>query len=271
MKREEIIAIYNQGPDAVIELVHQWRLIMIENTFNNFPKKRPELPNEYKAIYEKNYEENRNGKTKMSALSQMMEGWLHRKVAKSSSSDKNTLELGAGTLNQLKYEKVSEYDIVEPFETLYKNSPELHRIRKIYDDIYEIPETEKYDRIISCACFEHIINLPEVVASTCKLLTLRGGIMCASIPNQGRLLWKMGYTFTTGREFKKRYGLSYDILMNHEHVNTADEIEEILKYFYKKVKMKLFGINKTFALYRYYECTHPDIKKAEEYLSNIKK
>jgi hypothetical protein len=95
-------------------------------------------------------------------------------------------------------------------------------------------------------------------------------VICTSIPNQGKLLWKLGYTFTTGKEFKKRYGLNYDVLMNYEHVNAADEIEEIVKYFYKEVRMKLFGINKTFALYRYYECSQPDMKRVEEYLAAIK-
>jgi hypothetical protein len=89
------------------------------------------------------------------------------------------LEIGAGTLNQLKYEKKAIYDIVEPFEILYENSPELNRINKIYRDISEIND-EKYDRIISCACFEHILNLPEVVAKSCILLnnaiTLGGGV-----------------------------------------------------------------------------------------------
>jgi hypothetical protein len=143
--------------------------------FEEFPKKRTELPIEYQKIYEKHYTENRNGQTKMSFLSQKMESWLHKSVARTSSTNKKTLEIGAGTLNQLKYEKNTIYDIVEPFEALYKNSPELKRINKIYKDISEIRNDEKYDRIISCACFEHILNLPEVVARSCVLLNNTGG------------------------------------------------------------------------------------------------
>ncbi|MDR2407777.1 MAG: hypothetical protein LBE13_06665, partial [Bacteroidales bacterium] len=99
----------------------------------------------------------------------------------------------------------------------------------------------------------HILNLPEVVERTVSLLN-RGGVLCVAIPNEGRFLWKLGYTLTTGLEFKIKYGLDYSVIMRYEHVNTADEIEEILKYFYANVKLKLFGINKTLALYRYYEC-----------------
>lgn len=64
---------------------------------------------------------------------------------------------------------------------------------------------------------------------------------------------------TTGNEFKKRYGLSYEVIMKYEHLNTADEIELILKYFFKNVRCDLFGIGKTFSLYRYYECDMPVI------------
>jgi hypothetical protein len=62
--------------------------------------------------------------------------------------------------------------------------------------------------------------------------------------------------------------LDYDIIIRHEHINTADDIENILKYFFKKISVKLLGINKTFAFYRYYECKEPYIEKAKEYLKN---
>jgi SAM-dependent methyltransferase len=243
---------------------------LLQNSIlEKFPKKRVELPEEYQKIYEKNYIANRNGQTKMSFLSQNMESWLHKCVAKTSNTNKRTLEIGAGTLNQLKYEKRAIYDIVEPFKSLYDNSPELNRINTIYNDI---DDNEKYDRIISCACFEHILNLPEVVAKSCLLLNnTGGGVLCVSIPNEGRFLWKLGYKLTTGLEFKMRYNLDYEIIMKYEHVNTADEIEMVLKYFYKNISRKLFGINKTFAIYRYYECKEPYFKKAEAYLNALSK
>jgi trans-aconitate methyltransferase len=228
-----------------------------------------ELPEEYQIIYEKHYLENRNGKTMMSFLSQLMEKWLHKSVSKSSDKNKKTLEIGAGALNQLKWEKGVVYDIIEPFQSLYENYPELNRINKIYNDISDINDSEKYDRIISCACFEHILNLPEVIAKTCFLLNNVEGVLCVSIPNEGRFLWKIAYKYTTGLEFKYRYNLNYEIIMKHEHINTADEIENLLRYFYKKISVKLFGINKTFAFYRCYECNEPDIEKAKEYLGKL--
>ena len=52
-----------------------------------------------------------------------------------------TLELGAGTLNQLAYEPAGHaYDIVEPFKALYSDSPLLGGVRHAYADIVRRPQ-----------------------------------------------------------------------------------------------------------------------------------
>jgi len=55
--------------------------------------------------------------------------------------------------------------------------------------------------------------------------------------------------------------------MRHEHVNTADEIEEVLAWFFRRLNSSCFGLGKKIALYRFYECTQPDIVRAKEYLN----
>src|SRR5262249_15253966 len=142
--------------------------------FDSFPKTRPQLPKEIQEIYAAQYKSNRRGETAASSLSQRMESWLHKQVAKDvvdARAERATLEIGAGTLNQLRYEpEVGPYDIVEPFRGLYEGAPELKRIRHIYADIAEIPGNHRYDRITSVATFEHICNLPEVIAYCGSLL-----------------------------------------------------------------------------------------------------
>lgn len=243
--------------------------------FHNFPKNRPPLPKEIEDIYSSHYMSNRGGKTIAASLSQKMESWLHKQVAndvlKQQNSIKNTLELGAGTLNQLQYEPTSKaYDIVEPFANLYQKSPFLDKIRNIYADISEIPNNIYYDRITSVATLEHVCNLPEVIARSGLLLSKKG-VLHASIPSEGTWLWTLGWKLTTGLEFKLRYGLNYDLLMKHEHVNTAQEIEEVLKYFFSDVKCKVFGISKSISLYRYYECHNPKINRCHNFLGMSKK
>ena len=81
--------------------------------FDNYPKERVELPKEYQKIYSEHYKKNREGKTSATYLSQKMETWMHKKVAKDIKGiyNKSTLEIGAGTLNQLGYEKTSPYNV----------------------------------------------------------------------------------------------------------------------------------------------------------------
>jgi hypothetical protein len=245
----------------------------IDVILNRFPKIRPELPDSYKRIYEKHYKENRQGCSMASWWSQKLESWMHKKVAsdlKCNNKELPTLEIGAGTLNHLPYEpSIKPYDIVEPFSELYKLSPRLNYIRKIFHDIKEIPPNYKYERVISIATFEHIANLPEVVSRISFLLT-HGGKLRVGIPSEGTLLWGLAQKLTTGLEFKLRYGLDYGVLTKHEHINTAKEIEEILQYFFSNVRYGVFGLNRNISLYQFFVCSNPCIDKSESYLEKVR-
>jgi SAM-dependent methyltransferase len=189
-----------------------------------------------------------------------MEKWLHYAVArdlKHGNKDLSTLEIGAGTLNHLVYEtNISVYDVIEPYKLLFEDSPSKSRVRNIYSDISEIPADALYDRIISIAVFEHIEDLPKLIEQSILHLKPNGSYRVA-IPNEGRFLWKLGWKLTTGIEFRLKYKLDYSVFLGHEHVNTADEIGEVLKYYFVDVKERLFGITKPFSFYRFYECNNP--------------
>jgi hypothetical protein len=238
--------------------------------FDNFPKTRPPLPKEILAIYAAHYKSNREGRTRASALAQRMESWLHRQVANDVADLRNssmaTLELGAGTLNQLQYEPaVQSYDIVEPFSGLYEHSSLRGKVRNMYPDIAEVPGGNRYDRITSVATLEHICNLPEVIARS-GLLLAENGVFRSSVPSEGTWLWTLCWKLTTGLEFKLRHGLDYGLLMDHEHVNTAEEIEEVLEHFFKSSTCNVLGLCKSISLYRFYECHYPRIDRCREFL-----
>jgi hypothetical protein len=239
---------------------------------NRFPKTRPALPDEFAAIYETQYKENRGGKTPAYGAAQRMESWLHRKVAADVCRDRSaraTLEIGAGTLNQLPFEpQVGPYDIVEPFAALFEGSPFLPRVRNIYSDTREIPTRRQYDRITSIAVFEHVCDLPEVV-SRAGLLLNDGGELRVSIPSEGTWLWTLGWKLTTGLEFRLRYGLDYGVLMKHEHVNTAAEIEDVLRHFFRSLSCDVFGLSRGISFYRFYACSNPDRARCEAYLNEL--
>ena len=181
---------------------------------------------------------------------------MHRKVAADvagKAKTPSTLEIGAGGLNHLKYEPPSDsYDVVEALTEIIAHSPFRSRVSRAYADLGEIQNT-RYDRIISIAAFEHYCNLPDTVAH-CRRLLAPAGQLRVAIPSEGTVLWKLGWKLTTGLEFRLKYGLDYAVLMRHEHVNTAFEIETVLREYFGNVKRSVCGISAALSFYQFFEC-----------------
>lgn len=233
----------------------------VEKILTSFPKKRPFLSNNIEKIYAEQYKRNRDGETPVSFLAQKIESWMHKKIAKATPFKKlttlDTLEIGAGTLNQISYESVNEnYDCIEPMDFLYKDSSYLPHIRNIFSDISEINSAIKYDRIISVAALEHIENLPQLIKKSIEHMQ-DGGIFACGIPSEGGFLWGMAWRLTTGLEFRLRTGFDYSELMRYEHLNEALEIEILLKHYFKDVKIQRLGFGRHLSLYTYIECKKP--------------
>lgn len=236
----------------------------LSDVLAQFPKARPALPPELQAIYTRQYVENRSGATPAASLSQRLERWLHHQVAADvkTGAPRSTLELGAGTLNQLAHEPASDaYDIVEPFEELFRDSPQRERIRDVYTDAAEVPADRLYDRITSVAALEHICDLPLVLAHAARHLN-EGGTLRAAIPSEGGMLWKLGWMLTTGLEFRLRHGLDYGLLMAHEHVNEARDIETLVRALFEEVEIKSFGVGRQLSLYRFIAARKPRLDVA---------
>jgi hypothetical protein len=239
------------------------------NPFPAFPKERAPLPPEYAAIYLQHYRNSREGNSQILGLAQRAEQWMHRQVAADvrDSEPKATLEIGAGNLNQLPYEsRTAPYDIVEPFRELYESSPHLSRIRNIYNDVAEVPAGACYERITSVAVLEHICDLPDLVARSALLLA-EGGSFRAGIPSEGTILWRLGWHMTTALDFRARYNLDYEVLMRYEHVNTAREIEDVLRYFFSEVRGRVFGVTRALSFYQFYACARPRIERCRDYVA----
>jgi SAM-dependent methyltransferase len=232
-----------------------------DDILRRFPKERPALPPEYQSIYVSHYRTNRGGRSVASAMACAMESWMHRKVAEDVSHRLNritrTLEVGAGTLNHLDYEPAANpYDIVEPFVELYSDSSNRFRVSTAYRDLNEIRGEHCYDRVVSIAVFEHLCDLPAVVGR-CASLLKPDGVLRVAIPSEGTLLWSLGWHLTTGIEFRLKHRLDYGVLMRFEHVNTAAEIEAVLKAFFRSVRRSVFGLCAALSFYQFFECLSP--------------
>lgn len=231
----------------------------------SYPRVRNPLPSEWQRIYEITYKESRGGKTALYKLTQRLETWMHRQVLAAGYTAR-LLEIGAGTLNHLRHEaNVGHYAIIEPFKDLYAESSDKRRIESFYTDIDEIPDIEQFDRIISIAVLEHIVDLPRAVARA-GLLLKGGGTFSAGIPSEGGLLWGASWRFTVGLNAWIKHGLDYGDLMRYEHVSDAPEIVEVVRYFFRNCKVKRFPLPfHHLSLYSNIVASDPIRERCEDY------
>lgn len=179
------------------------------------------------------------------------------------------LELGAGTLNHRAYEdRAALYDVVEPFRELYAGRAESQQIRAFYDSVERVPESERYHRIISIAVLEHMENLPREVAGAALRLN-QGGVFQAGIPSEGGMLWGAAWRLSTAISYYLRTGLSYAVVMRHEHINSAPEIISIVKYLFSEVRLWRFPLpSHHLSLYTYLEARRPNLERCHAYATS---
>ncbi len=232
----------------------------LKRLLGTYPRSRVPLPQEYRAILLDHYRKNRSGRSGLSRVVSRLEAWMHRRVASRAADAGVILELGAGTLNHVPYERsFAQYDVVEPWHDLMRDSPFRDRVSRVYADIREVPEGQQYDRILSVAALEHLLDLPHVLAR-CGLLLKPRGLFQAGIPSEGGLAWGLAWRLTTGLAFRITRGLSYGPIMRHEHVSTAGEILALTRYFFRKVSVSRFPLpGLHFSFYTYLEASDPDL------------
>jgi len=213
----------------------------VETLLSTYPRSRPELPPQQQASYVEHYRRNRAGKQGLSKIVVNLESWMHRRVSRGITGG-NLLEIGAGNLNHVPYvQPTCNYDAVEPFRALWEDSPYRSRVRRVYTDIQEIPQDVRYNCVFSVAVLEHLTDLPFILAR-CALLLADGGTFRAGFPSEGGLMWGLAWRLTTGVEYRLQRGLDYGAIMRHEHVNDANEILTLLRYFYQHVEVARFPL-----------------------------
>ena len=231
----------------------------------SYPRRRPPLTPAHEEIFAQQYRINREGSGAVEGLAQRLERWMHARVAELPGGP--ILELGAGTLNHLRYESPDDaYDVVEPFHELFAGRPEMGRVRSFFDDVGDIPADRSYHRIVSVAVLEHLTDLPRDLAGATLHLRPDGAFQ-AGIPTEGGLLWWIGWRFSTGISYRLRTGLDYGVVMRHEHVNRAPEILALLRHLYGNVRIRRFpfpGHHASF--YTYVEARAPDHDRCRQLL-----
>jgi hypothetical protein len=232
----------------------------IDALLASYPRIRPPLTDAHERIYHQEYAYNRSGKGLLYGTSKWLEGWMHRRIADRGTGG-SVLELGAGGLNHLEYERViGIYDVVEPFSDLCRNSPLAVKVRRImdsYDALGRLIGKQKYGRILSIAVFEHLTDLPKVLAFSALLLE-SNGILQFGVPSEGGALWGLTWRMTTGLSCRLRNGLDYGTFMRHEHINTVSDIEQIADYLFASMRVERFPLpGRHVSFYTYIEAKNP--------------
>jgi len=237
-----------------------------QDLLSTFPRRRPPLTEAHQKIFVEEYILNRSGKGLLYGAIKLLESVQHRKVAGLKDRE-SILEIGAGSLNHVPYESgVRIYDCVEPFPELFENSPHLQKIRNLYTDIKEVPEATCYQRIISLAVLEHLVDLPTIVAYSGLLLSPHG-VFQASVPSEGGFLWGLSWRMSTGIAYRLRTGLDYKTVMRHEHINTVSEILAVARYFFETIRTSRFPFPSLhLSLYTYLEATNPRLDRCRKFL-----
>lgn len=234
-----------------------------------FPKTRRPLPDAYQRIYVDMYEHSRKGRNPAAAAALKLEQWMQRQASKSAAFP--LLELGAGTLNHVPFEPAEgRYDVVEPLPKLYEGSDNISRIGTFYDSVHDVPDGLLYNRIISIAVLEHVLDLPALLARAALRLS-DDGQMISGIPTEGGLLWYLAWRFGTGSAFWLKYRMSYATFMRHEHVNQSDEIQRVMEIFFDDVKVARFPFSlKHVSFYTSLTAKRPKKEAARTYLASLR-
>lgn len=237
-----------------------------------YPKKKPPLSIKIKKIFNKEYKFNRENK-----LNSFLESWMHKSIVESKKLNQlNTLELGAGTLNHLPFENIKskeKYDIIEPKKYLFNKKNIKKKIHKIFLNYHKVPY-KFYDRIISCATLEHLTNLPEFLAISAFKLKNKNSYQSHSVPCEGYFFWFLANKCLANLIFWLKTRCNYMEIMRHEHLNNYDEILKMIKFFYKKVKVKhsfpLF-FSPHLAFYSNIYFSNPNYVNCKKYIFLLKK
>ena len=151
-----------------------------------------------------------------------------------------TLEIGAGNGEHLKYERLTDlqqenYYAVDirgnMIAALNKQFPKIRSLIADCQQRMDFPDSY-FDRILAIHVLEHLPDLPKAAEELYRLCNKTKGVLSVVIPCEGSLAYSLARKISAKRIFEKRYGQSYDWLIEREHINVPWEIfQELDPYF----------------------------------------
>lgn len=219
----------------------------LENIINKFPKKIKKLNKKQKLIsdtFTQIWHEELRSRKKYN----LIESFNHNFSAKSKFTEKikkiKTLELGAGIGAQLKYENLQnqEYYCIELRSNMIEELRKLNKkVKIIKGDVQKKTNFKDnfFDRINVIHVLEHLPKLPDCINEVHRILK-PSGIFQVVLPCDPGFLYSLGRRLSAKKIFEQKFKQNYDWFIKREHINSADEIIQLLKEKFYIVEEKYF-------------------------------
>ncbi|MBK6279561.1 MAG: hypothetical protein IPF57_16250 [Gammaproteobacteria bacterium] len=200
--------------------------------FEQFPKTRPALPEEIARIYVSWYRENREGgsASKPIAAPRPWRSWLHRRVAadlRPGAATSIRWNSARATLNSSAGPPCGPTTSSSPLPSCSGTRPLSHACAASMPTSARLPAEARY-----------VTGSPRARCSSTCAICRRCSRSC----------------------------LRYSPRAAPSHLNTAREIEEVLRYFFGEVSMKVFGLSRGISLFQHFACAQPRRDRAHAYL-----
>ena len=147
-----------------------------------------------------------------------------------------TLEIGAGIGGHIDYEdlRLQEYHALElrPEMALQlrERFPNCNAV--IADCQRRLPFPDgHFDRVLAVHVLEHLPDLPGALTEIRRVLRSEG-MFSVVIPCEGGLLYRLARNVSARRMFEKRFKQPYDWLIQSEHINLPEEIDQELRHHF---------------------------------------
>lgn len=156
----------------------------------------------------------------------------HRYPVRRSGDFETTLEIGAGTGEHLRWERLTDaqrrgYVALELRENVAARFRERHPdVRLVVGDCQSrlAFDDGAFDRILAIHVFEHLPDLPRAIDEAHRLVAKPRGRLHVVIPCEGGLAYTLARRVSAQRLFERRYGRPYRQFIEREHLSRPEEI-----------------------------------------------
>jgi SAM-dependent methyltransferase len=165
-----------------------------------------------------------------------------------------TLEIGAGLGSHIPYEDLStqDYHCLEYREEFCKEIRKILPLDQVWCGDIQAPDSwpsrnsvQSFDRIIAIHVLEHLVNLPVALGEIQKLLKPQG-VLDIVVPCEGGLAHTFARKISAERLFLKNFKMDFAPIHLNEHVNSFDEVYELVQKRFEIVSSNYFPLRVPF-------------------------